>query len=82
MANGKEYWFSAKRYGWGWGIPNTWQGWVVLLAYLAGIIAAVALVPPEERPVEFFAVVGAITIALLIVCWFKGEPPKWRWGRK
>ncbi|MBU2856554.1 hypothetical protein HF289_06600 [Acidithiobacillus ferrooxidans] len=19
---------------------------------------------------------------VLVVCWFKGEPPKWRWGRR
>jgi hypothetical protein len=28
-------WFPAKRYGWGWGLPVAWQGWVVLLAWLA-----------------------------------------------
>lgn len=25
-----SYWFPAKRYGWGWGLPSSWQGWVVL----------------------------------------------------
>lgn len=29
-SNGKKIWFPAKRYGWGWGLPVTWQGWVVL----------------------------------------------------
>jgi len=82
MDNGKGYWFPAKTYGWGWGIPKRWQGWVVLLAYLAGIVAAVVLLRPGERTVEFFAVLAALTVALLIVCWFKGEPPKWRWGSK
>jgi len=82
MDSCKQYWFPAKSYGWGWGIPNTWQGWVVLVAYLAGIAAAVVFVSPEERPVEFFSIVGAFTVALLAVCWLKGEPPKWRWGRK
>jgi hypothetical protein len=27
-----RYWFPAKRYGWGWGLPVTWQGWAVLAA--------------------------------------------------
>ncbi|MFP7723624.1 hypothetical protein [Lysobacter sp. A3-1-A15] len=81
MDNNKHYWFPAKSYGWGWGFPKTWQGWLVLLAYLAGIAAAVVFVRPEARPIEFYMIVGALTIALLIVCWFKGEPPKWRWGR-
>jgi len=26
-----NYWFRAKRYGWGWGLPITWQGWVVFV---------------------------------------------------
>ncbi len=30
MSVEKKYWFPAKRYGWGWGIPNVWQGWLVL----------------------------------------------------
>jgi hypothetical protein len=36
----KSYWFPAKRYGWGWGVPLCWQGWAVLAAYLAVIVAA------------------------------------------
>ncbi|HTS17465.1 MAG TPA: hypothetical protein VMP11_07825 [Verrucomicrobiae bacterium] len=28
--NDKRVWFRAKRYGWGWGLPCAWQGWVVL----------------------------------------------------
>ena len=29
MQTERKYWFPAKRYGWGWGMPNTWQGWLV-----------------------------------------------------
>lgn len=35
MNESKRYWFPAKKYGWGWGMPATWQGWLVLGAYLA-----------------------------------------------
>lgn len=82
MNNVKQYWFPAKSYGWGWGIPNTWQGWAILIAYVGGIVVAAVTVQPEERPGEFFSILGALTVALLTVCWLKGEPPKWRWGRK
>lgn len=82
MRNRKEYWFPAKTYGWGWGVPNTWQGWLVLFAYAAGVAATVVLVPPGDRPVEFFGILAVLTFALLVICWRKGEPPKWRWGRK
>jgi hypothetical protein len=27
----KKIWFSAKKYGVGWGFTFTWQGWTVLL---------------------------------------------------
>jgi hypothetical protein len=82
MADDRTYWFRAKAYGWGWGAPATWQGWLVLVLYVAGMVASVVLLPPERTTVEFLACVGALTAALLAVCWLKGEPPRWRWGRK
>ena len=24
--NPPRYWFPVKRYGWGWGLPGTWEG--------------------------------------------------------
>jgi len=33
----KRVWFPAKRYGWGWGLPCAWQGWLVLAAYFLGM---------------------------------------------
>jgi hypothetical protein len=33
-----KHWFRVKRYGGGWGIPGTWQGWVVLLLWVAAFI--------------------------------------------
>ena len=50
-----RYWFPAKRYGWGWGIPATWEGWVVLTAFVALVIAGVVLVPPHRSPAAFVA---------------------------
>ena len=32
--NPHNYWFPARRYGWGWGLPATWQGWLVLAGYV------------------------------------------------
>lgn len=34
MKTDGKYWFPAKTFGWGWGLPRTWQGWVVFLVYL------------------------------------------------
>ena len=30
----KMYWFPAKKYGFGWGLPTVWQGWATLLLFL------------------------------------------------
>jgi drug/metabolite transporter (DMT)-like permease len=82
VAAERKYWFPAKRYGWGWGPPTTWQGWVVLLVFLALICAGVFLILPREGPAVFVVYSLVLTALLLAVCWLKGEPPRWRWGRK
>jgi hypothetical protein len=77
----QEYWFPAKRYGWGWGMPTTWQGWIVLLAYVAVLVTLVLIFPPGDRALPLFAGVGVATLVLIAICWAKGEPPRWRWGK-
>lgn len=73
-------WFPAKRFGWGWGLPCAWQGWVVLAAYLA-IVATVSVLL-AERPALLLAAIGGASLLLVGICWIKGEPPRWRWGGK
>lgn len=80
MADDDKYWFPAKRYGWGWGVPRRWQGWVALLLFVGLVLATAFLLDAERRPVEFFVVAAVLTGLFLLVCWYKGEPPRWRWG--
>ena len=69
-----RYWFRAKRYGYGWGLPSAWQGWLVLAAYVAAVLAPAVLLP--ERYVGWvLAAVVLATPGLVWVCWKKGEPP-------
>jgi hypothetical protein len=75
-----KYWFPAKRYGWGWGFPIRWQGWIVLAAYVLLVALAGMLLNPERRPLEFTLVVVGLAVLLVLVCWWKGEPARWRWG--
>lgn len=82
MAEQKQYWFPAKRYGWGWGLPVTWQGWIVLVAYFVLLVAGVLLFPPTRDTAAFVVYTVAITLALVAICYIKGEPPAWRWGDK
>ena len=73
------YWFRAKRYGWGWALPATWQGWVVLAAFLALLGAGIHFLPTNAF--IFFGYVGLVSGVFVTICWIKGEPPRWRWGK-
>jgi hypothetical protein len=75
-----RYWFPAKRYGWGWGPPSTWQGWVVLGAYVGLLVSLCVLVPADRHPYWFWAGLGTLVTTLIAIGLWKGEPPKWRWG--
>jgi drug/metabolite transporter (DMT)-like permease len=75
-----RYWFPAKRYGWGWGLPATWQGWAVLIAFVGLVAGGAFLLPPRKVLAAFLAYVAVLVVALVAVCWLKGEPPRWRWG--
>lgn len=79
MNDRPRYWFPAKRYGWGWGLPSMWQGWVVLGAFVVSLVMSARRLLPHD-PVRF-AVVAIITATLFVgICYVKGEPPSWRWG--
>ena len=84
MLHGMEptprYWFPAKRYGWGWGVPRTWEGWLVLTTFLVLVLAVVVLLPDSADAWATAAVLVA-TLLLLVVCVKKGEPTRWRWGK-
>ena len=82
MQGDKTYWFPAKRYGWGWGFPGTWQGLLVLVAYAALLAVGVRWLLPQHHQSGFLLYAGALTVILVLVCWLKGEPPGWRWGQK
>lgn len=76
------YWFPAKRYGWGWSFPTAWQGWAVIAGYVALIGAGAFAIRPDVRPGLFVAYLILLTVVLIAICWAKGEPPRWRWGKR
>ena len=78
----RAYWFPAKRYGWGWGLPSAWQGWAVLALYGLLLALGFALFPPQRALVALLAYAVALTVILIGVCWLMGEPPRWRWGNE
>lgn len=75
-----RFWFPAKRYGWGWGPPKCWQGWVVMFIYAALLIVSAIVCLPSDDIVTFLGCAIVLTLLLVLVCWLKGEPPRWRSG--
>jgi len=80
VQTGPKYWFRAKRFGWGWGLPITWQGWLVLVAFVGLIVVGALVFPPRKALAAYIIYVVVLSTALVGVCWWKGEPPRWRWG--
>ena len=81
MQTEPKYWFPAKRYGWGWGVPSAWQGWLVMGAFLVLVLAGSFLFPPGVQFGPYPAYVVVLCGLLIGVCWLKGEPPRWRSGK-
>jgi len=76
-----RYWFPAKRYGWGWGPPQTWQGWAVFLVWLLAVAVAALRLAPHHLT-AFLCVLSVMSVLLVLICYAKGEPPAWRWGHR
>jgi hypothetical protein len=74
------YWFPAKRYGWGWGVPTRWEGWSVLISFVALVALGAFLFPPRTSLPSFLTYVAILSVVLIGICWLKGEPPRWRCG--
>ena len=79
MSEGPE-WFAQKRYGYGAGLPIAWQGWALLAAFMAIVVAAgVSL---EDKPLALAAVVmPALFLLILISARTTRGGWRWRWGR-
>jgi len=75
-----RYWFRAKRYGWGWGLPCAWQGWSVLVLYFALVLGGIPFLQSMRGSFAYAGFVVVLTAMLVAICWLKGEPPRWRWG--
>ncbi|MCF7815784.1 MAG: hypothetical protein K9M10_02590 [Candidatus Pacebacteria bacterium] len=82
--NPEGYWFKRKLYGWGW-TPATREGWGVTLLWIAVVLGDFIRIDrnshSESDTLIAFAPHAVILIVILIViCYKKGESPKWQWG--
>ncbi|RJY10301.1 hypothetical protein D6201_08685 [Aurantiacibacter aquimixticola] len=74
---GTEPWFEPKAFGYGAGLPCAWQGWVLLVAYLASVIF-IAMSAQRIGLVVSMAAILALTIPFL---WLAKRHTRggWRW---
>lgn len=83
---GKQLWFKAKNYGWGW-YPCSWQGWLILLVYVGYLLYQGKTTQAMFNSTSSFIFRYSFetifaTILLIIICYLTGEKPEWRWGGK
>lgn len=78
----QRYWFPAKRYGWGWGPPTTWQGWLVIVIWLAVLMPVTLWLAARNQAVPLLIFITGMIAVLTVIGYIKGEPPRWRWGGK
>jgi len=77
------FWFPVKAYGWGWGLPVKWQGWVVLILYFALLLSGISYLIAQGGSRSILIYAAILTAVLVIIIFVKGErPAKWRWGGK
>lgn len=82
MSDRKTFWFPAKRYGWGWGLPVRWQGWVVLAGYFALLFVGLQFFRPRTDVRGLLIYMALLTVVFIAIIVAKGEKPlRWRWGR-
>ena len=75
MVQGRnDAWFAVKSFGYGVSLPITWQGWAVILAYVAIVVlTAIFLVPLAS-----IAIMAVATPLLLWVAYVRSDG-EWRW---
>ena len=73
-------WFPAKRYGWGWGPPVRWQGWVVMIVWMA-VCTLGSFVLAGRNWIAFVVFLVVMIGVIITICYAKGERPRWRWGK-
>jgi len=76
----KKIWFEAKEYGYGAGLPASWEGWVAFIGYFVLMIAGFFIFPIQKNLGHHVAFLSVITVALVAIAVVKSPKWRWRWG--
>ena len=72
-------WFTIKKYCLGWGLPSTWEGWVLLTEYFICISYMTLKIYSDPGPQEgtpYIIGVTTATVALIAISWMTSDHPK------
>ncbi|MFT8718136.1 hypothetical protein [Acetobacter sp.] len=77
-------WFAVKRYGYGAGMPISWQGWVVFLLFLALTLIPTLTVPWLDLPRPLLAegivvFTNVVTTGVFVWVYKSKTNGEWRW---
>lgn len=74
-------WFAPKRYGYGAGLPITWQGWALTVVFMALSIGLAIMF--ATRPVVLVAAITPLIILFVVITYRTTRGGwRWRWGGK
>jgi hypothetical protein len=82
----KKIWFKRKTYGFGW-TPSTIEGWLTIAVYAMLLVLIFCILGKDSSSetqmiTDHAFVVIVLTALLIVVCYIKGETPRWQWGKK
>jgi hypothetical protein len=80
----KKPWFGHRNYfGFGWGAPQTWQGWTVFAIYLSFVVyqafslEIVMKISPNAALYDYLVQIFLASIALITISWITSGKPQW-----
>lgn len=81
MEDGSNGWFYAKRYGYGSGLPRSWQGWVATALFVGAALAASIFLAPVSMLAYVGVMIFLTSIFLLVAKRTTTGGWKWRMGK-
>ncbi|MBU4434043.1 MAG: hypothetical protein KKC14_06490 [Alphaproteobacteria bacterium] len=76
-------WFRTKSYGFGAGLPCSWQGWAAIVLFIAAMIGLPLVFGSLEQPHPWLGIATRIglIVGFIVLVWRKSDKPwGWRWG--
>lgn len=79
MTDNEDYWFRARQYGYGVGLPLNWKGWTLVGALIAAMLVGQYLIQ-RLVPQHDWAIAVALCVLFVIapMGWFIYRKTEWR----